>query len=275
MRMLINGIPGNQIDASDRGLQYGDGLFETIACKSGKLLLWQAHMLRLQLGCERLNIPGVAADLWLADIRKLVAAKEDSVIKLIITRGAGSRGYSPARNSMPTRIVAAYPWLTYPPDNIEKGIKVHVCKTQISLNPSLAGLKHLNRLDNVMARSEWTDEKIAEGLMLDDQGHVIEGCMSNIFAIKNGIILTPILSRCGINGVVRLAIIQLAAKNNIKLEESEIELDSLLEMDELFISNSLIGVWPITAIGKHQYPVGPVTKSIIKNLDMESDSHEL
>ncbi|HEY9052288.1 MAG TPA: aminodeoxychorismate lyase [Gammaproteobacteria bacterium] len=275
MKILVNGVSGSHIDCTDRGLQYGDGLFETIACKSGKLLLWQAHMSRLQQGCERLNIPAATEDQWLEDIRKLTITAEHAVIKLIITRGTAGRGYKAPLNPEPTRIVAVYPWPEYSPEMFEKGIRVKTCKTQISVNPTLAGLKHLNRLDNVLARSEWNDKTIAEGLMLDDQGYVIEGTMSNLFAIKDKIAFTPKLHRCGINGVMRSAIVKIIQNSNILLKEQSITLNDLLEMDEVFVSNSIISIWPVAEIDRHSYSVGPITKSIMNNLDIQSDCYEL
>lgn len=275
MNMLVNGVIESRIDCTDRGLQYGDGLFETIAFKAGKLLLWKAHMSRLQQGCKRLNIPVVAEDQWIGDIRKLAVTHDSAVFKLMITRGSGGRGYAAPCDPEPTRIVAVYPWPKHSPDTYDKGIKVQICKTQITVNPSLAGLKHLNRLDNVMARSEWKDEGIAEGLMLDDQGYVIEGTMSNLFAIQNGSIATPKLNRCGINGVVRTAIIELARNRGFQFKEMDMTQADLQKMDEVFVCNSIIGIWPVTEIDGHSYSVGPMTKSIMNYLDMQSGSHEL
>ncbi len=275
MNMLVNGVPGTLIHCTDRGLQYGDGLFETIAFKNGRLLSWQAHMDRLSQACVRLNLPAVDESTWIEDIRKLEIKDENRVIKLIITRGIGDRGYAASTPAIPTRIVAAYPWPDHSSFKLDEGIRVRICHTQISVNPVLAGLKHLNRLDNVLARNEWTDKAIAEGLMLDDQDHVIEGTMSNIFAVKNSVIYTPRLIRAGVEGVLRSIIIKIALKNNIKLEETDLKRNDLVTMEEIFVTNSIIGVWPVHEIDGHNYAVGAVTKLMMHKLTMEEDYYAL
>ncbi|HEY9200803.1 MAG TPA: aminodeoxychorismate lyase [Gammaproteobacteria bacterium] len=245
--ILINGQAASQIDVRDRGFQYGDGVFETIACKNGQLEFWQAHMQRLADACERLNLPAVPAQQWLDDIAALQPQGE-AVIKLILTRGVSGRGYAYSDSEQqPLRVCALYPWPDYPPQN-QQGINAIICKTPVSMNAALAGIKHLNRLDNVLARNEWRDPHIAEGLMLDHQQHVIEGTMSNVFCVLDDQLYTPSLDRCGVRGVMREQIIQLAQSQGITLNEIEISQQNFLQMDEIFVSNSLIGIWPVSRI---------------------------
>lgn len=245
--ILINGQPASQIDVRDRGFQYGDGVFETIACKNGQLQFWQAHMQRLDEACERLNLPVITAQQWLDDIAALQPGG-DAVIKLTLTRGMSGRGYAYSDSEQqPLRVCALYPWPDYPQQN-QQGIKAMICKTPISINAALAGIKHLNRLDNVLARNEWREPHIAEGLMLDHQQHVIEGTMSNVFCVLEDQLYTPALELCGVRGVMREQIIQLARSQGITLNEIDISLQNFLQMDEIFVSNSLIGIWPVTGI---------------------------
>lgn len=245
--ILINGQAASQIDVRDRGFQYGDGVFETIACKNGQLEFWQAHMQRLADACERLNLPAVPAQQWLDDIAALQPQGE-AVIKLILTRGVSGRGYAYSDSEQqPLRVCALYPWPDYPQQN-QQGINAIICKTPVSMNAALAGIKHLNRLDNVLARNEWRDAGIAEGLMLDHQQHVIEGTMSNVFCVLDDQLYTPSLERCGVRGVMREQIIQLAQSQGITLNEIEISQQNFLQMDEIFVSNSLIGIWPVSRI---------------------------
>jgi len=245
--ILINGQAASQIDVRDRGFQYGDGVFETIACKNGQLEFWQAHMQRLADACERLNLPAVPAQQWLDDIVALQPQGE-AVIKLILTRGVSGRGYAYSDSEQqPLRVCALYPWPDYPQQN-QQGINAIICKTPVSMNAALAGIKHLNRLDNVLARNEWRDPHIAEGLMLDHQQHVIEGTMSNVFCVLDDQLYTPSLDRCGVRGVMREQIIQLAQSQGITLNEIDISRQNFLQMDEIFVSNSLIGIWPVTSI---------------------------
>ncbi|TNF37260.1 MAG: aminodeoxychorismate lyase [Gammaproteobacteria bacterium] len=271
---LVNGKFDKPIDCLDRGLHYGDGLFETIAYYNGKLRLWQGHMQRLNNACKRLGLPAVAEHQWLDDIRQLATAGENAVFKLIITRGNSQRGYAAPAETCVTRIVSKNPWPATMIQNNVDGIKMTICKTPVSINRVLAGMKHLNRLENVMARSEWSDQAIAEGLMLDDKGHVIEGTMSNLFAVRKGIILTPQLDRAGVQGVMRSALLEWCEKLEYPHKETELSVDDLYHMDEIFMTNSVIGIWPVTAIEQHDFSVGPVTRLIQNTFDMDHDSHE-
>lgn len=245
--ILINGQATSQIDVRDRGFQYGDGVFETIACRNGQLQFWQAHMRRLEEACERLNLPKIPAQQWLDDIAAL-RPQGDAVIKLVLSRGVSGRGYAYSDSEQqPLRVSALYPWPDYPQQN-QQGINAIICKTPVSINPALAGIKHLNRLDNVLARNEWREPGIAEGLMLDHQQHVIEGAMSNVFCVLDDQLYTPSLELCGVRGVMREQIIQLARSQGITVNEIEISQQNFLQMDEIFVSNSLIGIWPVTGI---------------------------
>jgi len=158
------------------------------------------------------------------------------------------RGYAYSDNEQqPLRVCSLYPWPDYPQQN-QQGIRVMICKTPVSMNPALAGIKHLNRLDNVLARNEWRDPEIAEGLMLEYQQHVVEGTMSNVFCVLDGQLYTPSLELCGVRGVMREQIISLAQSRGISVNEIDISQQNFLQMDEIFVSNSLIGIWPVTSI---------------------------
>lgn len=244
--MIINGQPSQQIDARDRALHYGDGLFETIAVKAGKLQALDEHLQRLHEGCQRLSLVCPDKSVWMQDIEKL-SIENDAVIKLILSRGVSGRGYAYDESSEATRIVAAYDWPDYPEQN-QQGIKVRICQTPVSINTALAGLKHLNRLDNVLARNEWRNAEIAEGIMLDHHQHVIEGTMSNIFGVLDDELYTPLLDRCGVMGITRQKIIQLAGAIGVTVNEIEISKQNFLNMDGAFVCNSLIHIWPVTKI---------------------------
>jgi 4-amino-4-deoxychorismate lyase len=273
--IIINGEICAHIDAHDRGLQYGDGVFETIAVKNNKLLFWRDHLTRLAQACKTLHLPVINEQQWLEDIRALNINSASAVIKLILTRGAGGRGYRFPDESNITRIVSVYAWPEYPQKNTSEGIKAIFCKTRISTNSTLAGIKHLNRLENVLARNEWRDDTIAEGLMLDDEGHVIEGTMSNIFAVNKQVLYTPKLHKSGVKGVLRKNIISLAQACNIEVRQSCLTKDALLDMDELFISNSIIGIWPIVELDGKHYKPGKLTSVLINKLDATKGAQEI
>lgn len=245
--MLVNGVPGASIDASDRGLHYGDGLFETIAVHDGAPALWDRHMQRLLLGGERLGIAPIDAAQLLRESLQLCDGVAEGVLKIIITRGSAGRGYrAPSCGAVqPTRLVALYAWPEYPPAFWVEGVAVRLCSTRLGSNPALAGIKHLNRLEQVLARSEWGDPAIPEGLMLDGDSRVIEGTMSNLFIVRNGRLLTPDLTQCGVAGVMRGLILDNMQDMGIPADITQITLDDVKSSDEAFLCNSLIGVWPV------------------------------
>lgn len=246
IKTYINGIEESLINVRDRGFQYGDGIFETIAYKNNKLELWHEHMQRLQLGCERLSLKKVEPSLWLADFKKLNISA-DAVIKICISRGISSRGYAYNSQHEITRVISASSWPDYPLEN-SRGITAIFCKTPVSMNAALAGLKHLNRLDNVLARNEWNNSDIAEGLMLDNQGHIVEGTMSNVFCVLGDELYTPSLAQSGVAGIMRQQVIELAKKLKLSVNVVDINKENFLQMDALFITNSIIGIWPIKKI---------------------------
>jgi 4-amino-4-deoxychorismate lyase len=163
---------------------------------------------------------------------------------------------------MPRRILQGSPKPSYPAANAEQGVRVFACMTRLAEQPRLAGLKHLNRLEQVLARGEWHDAEHAEGLMRDTSGRVVEGVYSNLFLVKNGGLLTPELSRCGVAGVMRAELLAQAESLGLDCGVRDISYDELLTADEVFLCNSLYGVWPVRALQGHDWPVGPLTRKL-------------
>lgn len=246
--ILVNGSDQSGVDPGDRGLSYGDGLFETLAVSAGQALEWEAHLERLGRGCARLGIPPPDPSVLAEEATRIIPADGRGVLKIILTRGSGGRGYRPPSEPLPTRILALYPWPDYAPACYREGVAVRLCETRLGRNPALAGLKHLNRLEQVLARSEWADEDIAEGLMLDEQGQVIEGTMSNLFVLSEGRLHTPALEQCGVAGIVRARVLEVAASLGIETRVAPLRLEQVLQAQEAFLSNSLIGIWPIRTV---------------------------
>ena len=264
--VLVNGQAENCLDVFDRGLHYGDGVFETIAVKQGTCLRLEQHLQRLTLGCERLAIPVPDMAKLQAECHQLAGNNAKSVLKIIVTRGAGGRGYKIPTTQQTTRIVMLNPWPDYPEALGQTGIKLYRCETQLACQPKLAGIKHLNRLENILARNEWQDADIYEGVMCDRDGNVIEGTMSNLFMIKNGEVHTPDLSVCGVAGVMRQTIIELLEKASVKVYIGRYTIDDLLAAEELFVSNSLIGLWPVKQFMQQTYTIGPVSQDMMRKL---------
>jgi 4-amino-4-deoxychorismate lyase len=264
VKTLINGKQTDQISSYDRGLQYGDGVFETIAVQNSNLLCFEEHLERLISGCKRLNIPFSDTTLLKEEANSLIESDDSYVIKIIITRGEGGRGYALPNETKPSRIISLHPFPQHPEKNRADGIKARICDYKYTQNESLAGIKHLNRLEQVLARSEWNDESLAEGIILDTEENVIEGTMSNIFCLIDDVLYTPDLGRCGVEGIIRNKIITLAS--DLKVEIKNITLETLYNAREVFVCNSIIGIWPIQMIDDKTFSVGETTLQIKQTL---------
>ncbi len=260
---LINGQPAHQIDVFDRGLQYGDGLFETIEIKDGNPVFLRRHLSRLTFGCQKLGIPGPDLELIASEIKQLIQSVDGhfGTLKLTVTRGISVRGYrSPPNNKVnPTRILSFIPTEQISDSVNNQRVNTVVCKTRLSLNPSLAGIKHLNRLEQVLARSEWQNNQIHEGIMLSTLGHVIEGTMTNVFWVKNGILYSPDISKCGIAGIIREVILEAAQAQSVPVRLVLSFIDELFQADEIFLTNSIIGLWSVERINERIFQRGLMT----------------
>ena len=264
----INGKLTNKINIKDRAVQYGDGVFETIAVKENLLEFWKEHYHRLNKGCKILKIR-CPSELFLRnEIFKFLEKikKKKFVLKIIISRGEGGRGYNPPKKANPTRIMGVYDWPNYPEKNLEKGIIMGVCKTRISTQPYLSKIKHLNRLEQIIARSEWQKKSISESLMLDFNDYVIEGTTSNVFGVKKNIFYTPLVKLSGIEGIIRNVILKILKKKKERYKEKNIKLKELLNFDEIFICNSIFGIWPVKQILNKKFLIGKKTKELINHL---------
>jgi len=245
---LINGEKTSSISVEDRGLQYGDGLFETLLWSNNQALMFNAHYQRMQTGARALQLPMPDIAGWLRDIQSL--QKDDRcVIKLILTRGASGRGYAIPEHATVTRIALAYamPASVYP----EQGLKLKVCHTPVSENSTLAGIKHLNRLENVLARSELLD--CHEGLMLDRNSNVIEATQSNLFGVKDNTLITPALTASGIKGIVRQWLMDKALETGVSCQERDLPLAELQQVDELLLCNSVMGIRRVSQLEQKNY----------------------
>jgi 4-amino-4-deoxychorismate lyase len=260
--MLVNGVYREHIEISDRGFQYGDGLFETIAVINGQPAFLDRHLDRLNAGCRRLYIPFPGVELLTLEAQKLSQHSSKAVLKLILTRGSGGRGYRQPDMIQTTRILSLHPFPDYPDSYKEQGIVVRICDTRLGLNPALAGIKHLNRLEQILARAEWTDPTIQEGIMLDINDHVIEGIMTNLFYLKNNTLYTSSLIQSGVAGIMRSIIITLSSDHDLSVIEHTFTKDELLSADEVFVCNSIIGIWPIKQIANTYFSVGLITRQL-------------
>lgn len=243
-RLLVDGAAEGRLEILDRGLQYGDGLFETIRIQRGRPCQWRRHLDRLLSGAGRLGIEPPDPGLLLAEALAVARDIEDGVLKLILTRGAGGRGYRPPMSTAPSRLLMSF---VRPPDQASAwrdGIALRLCRTPASVSPALAGIKHLNRLDSVLARREWQDHSIAEGLMLDPDGWLVGGTMTNVFLWDGRRLATPCIDRSGVAGTVRALVAAMASDFGIQCAESRLSRTRLETAPAIFLTNSIVGVWP-------------------------------
>ncbi|HEB58334.1 MAG TPA: aminodeoxychorismate lyase [Gammaproteobacteria bacterium] len=257
--VLVDGEPATQVSVFDRAFQYGDGLFETLAIHAGRPVWADAHLQRLTLGMTRLGISGLDMAVVRAEMAQLAAGVEHAVLKLVVTRGQGGRGYRTPGAVCPTRVLLRYAWPRQPAHAAETGVRVRCCDTLLSRNARLAGIKHLNRLEQVLARREWSDDEVVEGLMFDEKDLLIEGVSSNVFLQTGEKILTPRLDHCGVHGIVRQKIAEIATILSMQLIEKDIDrgqLQALLDDGAgLFLTNSLIGLWPVRELDGQPVPI--------------------
>jgi 4-amino-4-deoxychorismate lyase len=258
----IDGDPADSVPVLDRGLHYGDGLFETLPIRDGRIPLLDAHLERLAEGCRRLGMTPPAAALLRGELHEAAKHQSQAVLKLMLTRGSGGRGYRPPEPAMPVRILLRYPWPDHPDAWQREGISLCVCDTRLGRNPTLAGLKHLSRLEQVLARAEWGEsDSVQEGLMLDEEGLVVEGTMTNVFAVtEEGRLLTPELGSCGVAGVMRRHLIESALTEGVRVEQRRVSLAEFLDHRELFVCNSIVGVWPVRRVVERDYVPGSMTR---------------
>lgn len=255
--VLVDGGAGRPVPAHDRGLNYGDGLFETIRFVAGHAPLWRLHMARLRNGCRRLRLPPPDARTLEGEAARLAGGR-DCIIKLVVTRGDG-RGYAPGDGAR--RVLSRHPVPAMPARAWRDGVRLRWCRLRLSTQPLLAGLKHLNRLENVLARGEWRDARIHEGLLCDQDGHVVCATTANLFIVRDGVLLTPRLDRCGVAGVARAWILR-QARRRLPVVECDLDRDAVLMADEVFICNAVRGIVPVAGVGNRRYRVGPVTRSL-------------
>jgi len=264
----VDGVRGDSLPADDRGLQYGDGVFETILVRAGRARFLEAHLARLSRGCTRLAISLPSLPALRAEIEAAVAmAPPLAVLKIIVTRGsARRRGYAPQGNETPRRLLSL--WAAPGRDaRLDVGVDLRVADIRLGENPALAGIKHLNRLENVLAAAESASNGVFESLLLDASGNLTCGAMSNVFIARAGGIATPRIDRCGVAGVMRGIVLRECAALGIATAEERLTLDDLFAADEAFITNARIGVVPVRRVGEHSFDMNTLARRLAAHIE--------
>ena len=259
--VLLNGSSAREVSPFDRGLHFGDGLFETIACRRGRPRFLTLHLERLRLGCERLGIEtGGLPDIQ-TEVRALASEVDNAIIKVILTRGTAlARGYQASGREKATRITFRYAWPKETATESQVGIRVRTAQLRLGENPALAGLKTCNRLEQVLARREWKDPGIAESLLFSSSGRLVSGTMSNVFVVEGSRLRTPRLDLCGVAGVMRRVVLREAGRAGIPVQEDVLGVDDLRQAEELFLTNARMGAWPVRELDGRPLEPGPVTR---------------
>ncbi len=255
----IDGRPGHCLSLPDRGLDYGDGLFETCAVVDGRVERLDAHLDRLALGCERLGLPMPGRTLLAGEMAELARGQAAAVLRLQLTRGGGGRGYAPPAAAAVRRLLTLAPW----PEGLVRfdgrDARLCTCALRLGHQPALAGIKHLNRLEQVLAAREVEAMGCDEGLLLDAEGQVIEGTRSNLFLITaGGMLVTPELSRCGVAGVMRAALIECCSAAGIPCAVRPVAGEELGVAAGLLVTNSLIGLRAVAELDGRPLQVPPL-----------------
>lgn len=262
LRIMVNGVESTQHSVMDRAFHYGDGVFRSLRVERGRACLLSRQLARLCDDARRIGLTPPGIDALADEVNWICRGHEQAVLKIILTRGVSGRGYA-IDPLMPVNCLQLlFPVPTYPADWWRAGIAVRLCQTRLGLNPRLAGIKHLNRLEQVLARAEWGDPGIAEGLLLDIEGRLVEGVSSNLFMLRDGELMTADLSRCGVAGVMREMILEAAPAYTRAVSIRDLTFEDLTTADECFVCNSVWGVWPIARLDERCWPVGPVTRQL-------------
>jgi 4-amino-4-deoxychorismate lyase len=272
MTIWINGRSGGCVDARDRGLHYGDGVFETMRVRRRGVRLLEYHLERLFEGCARLSIEAPRAAVLRRELQAAARLRPEGVLKLIVTRGPGERGYRPTGREPCTRILSLDALAGAAAAAIPVPWRLRLCATRLGRNPRLAGLKTLNRLESVLARSEWSDPRIQEGLMLDGDDNIVCGTMSNLFLLQGSSLVTPLLDRCGIAGVMRRWVLEQAAATGLRTSERRVRLRDLHAAGEIFMTNAVSGPVPVSAVKLKDGSLRPPSRAIALQLRARLDA---
>jgi 4-amino-4-deoxychorismate lyase len=222
---------------------------------------WARHYEKLASDCAAIALCCPDEPLLREDLQRACGSKGSFAIKIIVSRGPGERGYAYSEKTAPTRVVLSGALPNYPQTYAQEGVRVRRCRLKLAHQPALAGVKHLNRLENVLARAEWTDPDIQEGILCDVEDNVIGGTMTNLFVVKNAQLATPSLQRCGVAGVTRDRVIAAAARHGVPCQVKSLSWSEVVAADEIFVVNSLAAIWPVRAIDGKTSACGALTKA--------------
>lgn len=264
-RALINGVSATGARVWNRGLHYGDGVFRTCLIYKGQVIDIDMQIDKVINDAEVISLYFSERETLLREAQQLAQGQQQAVLKILLIRAGAARGY---RTSVAAadRLLCTYPTSRYPAANWERGIVVFRSRLKLGSQPMLAGVKHLNRLEQILASREW-EPGSDEGILADDQNRPVSGTRGNLFWAGQGVLRTPALDRCGVAGLMRDKVLQAAAALKLPCRVAEGSWEELEQADEVFVTNSLVGLWPVRAMGDHTWAApGPLTRRLMETL---------
>ncbi len=265
---LLNGAPVTEALMLSRGLHYGDGIFRTLLKYDGQLIDSKLQLLKLAHDASALGLESPAAEVLLEEAASVGAAAASGVIKILLLRGGAGRGYAPPTGQpvRTDRLLLGYPLPAYPAQHWQQGIDAFRCGLRLGRQPALAGIKHLNRLEQVLASRDWPAGAV-EGILCDERGAPVCGTRSNLFWVQGGRLHTPALDGCGVAGMMRDKVLASATALGLEVRVESRPWSKLLDADEAFVCNSLIGIWPLRSLEQRVWQApGPLSSRLISVL---------
>ncbi|WP_153914939.1 aminodeoxychorismate lyase [Shewanella sp. TC10] len=276
--VFVNGQSDNTIQALDRGLAYGDGAFATMRVCDGQILFLTEHLLRLQQTCQRLgfSIPDINSISQRLNVH--AQTLRQGCIKLLLSRGVGGRGYTAPESPNISEVISLHDVPASYANWQACGISLALSPVLLGKQPLLAGMKHLNRLEQVLVKQQALPESVDDWLVLDADNYVVESSMANIFIVKGEQVITPAMNQCGVSGVMREQVIDALLTNNIVVMAKAISLTDLQNAEHVFITNSLLGMVNINSINmgvinsnlssSHHYKPWAMTHNVLTQLNL-------
>ncbi|GEA60640.1 aminodeoxychorismate lyase [Vibrio comitans] len=263
----INGVQEETVSASDRSFNYGDGGFTTIKTMDGKPVFWSLHVERMQACLQLLQISQPDWKQVRAWVEQAAIEQGLGGVKLHVSRGSGGRGYSPAGVTESMVTISEFGYPEHYKDWQLNGVELGIAEHKLGINPLLAGHKHNNRLEQVLLKADIEQQGYQDGIVLDLNDHIVETTMANLFWVKGKTLYTPSMEKCGVSGVIRRLVIQDAQMLGMKVLFGEFDMEHLLNANEVFMCNSLLGIAPVVKITHKSYPVGIITRDFQESIN--------
>lgn len=267
MRWLIDGRDTGQVPADDRGLTFADGVFETIRLRRGKPEAWPLHWERLSHSLAALGLPAINRSTLEQDLA-LLGLPQEGVLKLVLTAGSSRGGYRRPSRPLIRRLIGVSDFIPQWP---EQGVTLYDCRTRLASQPATAGIKHLSRLEQVLARAEWHDERYHDGLMRDQAGCIIETTCANLLLYRAGQWLTPALDDCGVAGIMRRRVICHLERCGETVNECKLDEANLRAADEVLLVNSIRGIAPLVCFKEQTWEQGTRCRQLQQALAADTE----